>query len=94
MEKNKRKDIINYAIGSLYMPIVNRRHIEAMVILHFAIPEKDAQVLVGEALVKALEVYQRREKTQVGELRQTRNMIDRLREWTPEFESVLLEANK
>ncbi len=43
MNKDKQKDIINYVLGTICMPVENRQHIEAMVILHFDVTAIEAQ---------------------------------------------------
>ena len=88
MKPNLQEDIINYVVGTFYvLPLTPRNQIEAMVILHYDIPDAEAKRVVGLALVKALEVYRREEKLKQGELRQISDRVNTLVGMTPEVES-------
>ena len=78
-------DINNYVLGSLHMPLNDRRHLEAMVILHYDVPDKKANEMVGKALIKSLEYYRHLEAKQMNEIRSTQHMIAMLENWTPEL---------
>ena len=85
-----QEDINNYILGSLHMPIQDRKHLEAMVILHFDVPNNKASEMVGNALIKALEYYRRVEIKQNNEIRGTQYMIAKLETWTPELNSEVI----
>jgi len=82
---NLEQDIINYVIGSLFMPIEDRKQLEAMVILHYDIPDNEAHRIVGKALVKAIEVFRRDLIGQRAKQRKIEFMISKLENWTPEL---------
>lgn len=85
MEIATQDDINNYILGSLHMPLNNREQLEAMVILHFDVPDKKASEMVGKALVRALEFYRQQEAGLTNEVRSTQRMIAMLENWTPEL---------
>ena len=88
MKPSLQEDITNYVIGTFYvLSQTPRSQIEAMVILHYDIPDMEAKRVVGLALVKALEIYRREEKVKEGELRQIRDKVNILVGMTPEAES-------
>lgn len=86
MKRELQEDITNYALGTFYaLPQTPRSQMEAMVILHYDIPDAEAKRIVGLALVKALEIFRRQEKVKENELRQIRDRLDILMGMTPEL---------
>lgn len=85
MKTITQDEINNYILGSLQMSLNNRKHLEAMVILHYDIPDERASEMVGKALVRALEYYRHFETKQQNEIRSTQHMIATLENWTPEL---------
>ncbi len=86
MKLNLQEDISNYVIGTIYaLPKTPRSQVEAMVILHYDIPDAKAKELVGLALVKVVEVLRREEKVKANELTQIRGRLDIVIEMTPEL---------
>jgi len=93
--KATQNDINNYVLGTITIyPLTGREQLEAMVILHYDIPDKKVHYMVGKALLRGIEIYSRKEITIVNELRNVRNTIDKLRQYTPEFNPSENEEGK
>jgi len=87
MKTKIKEDITNYVIGVLYaIPQTSRNQMEAMVILHFDIPDAQAKESVGLAIVRMLEIYRRQEKIKQRELNDIRGRLDILLQMTPEYD--------